>query len=52
MHWIDKAVEELETDLENGIINQEDFRAQMRDLTSEIRDARSQASQEAYDSYY
>lgn len=52
MNWFDKAAEELEADLENGLISQEEFRAQMRDLNAEFQDARYEAAQEAYDSYY
>ena len=52
MHWMDKAVEELETDLGNGLISQEEFRAQMRDLNAELREAQYEAAQEAHDNYY
>lgn len=51
-HWFDKAVEELEAELENGLISQEDFRQEMKALQAELRDARTEAAQDAYDNYY
>lgn len=51
-HWFDKAVEELETDLENGLMTQEEFRTAMRDLNAELRDARAEAAHDAYNDYY
>jgi len=50
--WFDKAVEELENDLEAGLISQEEFRREMRELNAEFQNARFEAAQEAYDEYY
>lgn len=46
--WADKAVEELETELEQGLISQEEFKEQMRDINAELRDEAFENAQKSY----
>lgn len=47
--WYEKAIEQLEDELEKGLISNEDFRAQMRDLNAEMQQEAEDAAQSAYD---
>ncbi len=49
--WYDKAVEDLEDDLQSGNISQADFNAQMRDLSAELRDEAFEAGEQAREQY-
>jgi hypothetical protein len=46
--WYDNAVEQLETDLADGLISHEEFRAAMRDLNDELRGEAEENSAQAY----
>lgn len=48
MIWYDKAVEQLEDDLDNGLISNDEFRSQMRDLNDELRGSAEEAAEQAY----
>jgi len=52
MHWCDKAELELEQELEDGLITQEEFNEYMRDLKQELREAREEDAEAAFDNYY
>ena len=49
MHWYDKAVERLENDLDDGLISNEEFREEMRQLNWELREQAEITAEEAYD---
>jgi hypothetical protein len=49
--WFDRAVEELEQELQDGLISQAEFNAQMRDLNAEFRDAAYEAGEAAREDY-
>ena len=49
--WFDKAVEELEGELDRGGISQKEFNAEMRDLQAEFRDAAWEAGEPAREDY-
>lgn len=50
-HWYDKAVEELETDLDEGKISETEFRAQMRSLHDELKSGAEEAARETFNDH-
>jgi hypothetical protein len=46
---MDREEEQLEHDLENGVITRQEFNEGMRDLQREYREAAQQSAQDAYD---
>lgn len=49
--WADRAEDELSNDLSNGVINQKEYNAAIRDLRNEYYEDRQRHAQEAYDNY-
>lgn len=50
-HWADKAVEQVEKDYDDGIIDDQELTAQLRDINEELEEARRDAAEEAYNNY-
>ncbi len=49
--WYDRAVEELEKQLDNDLITREEFNREMRELNAELREAAREAANDAYNDY-
>ncbi len=52
MDWFDRACEDLENQLEEGVITNAEYRAEMRCLRDEYEACAQEAAQDTYDSYY
>lgn len=48
MNWIDKAVEQIETEYEDGFIDMHEMHRQLDDLKGEARQEAEDAAQAAY----
>ena len=48
LHWVDKAEQQLEKELENGEISDKEFREQMRDVHAEHEQEAHDAAEQAY----
>ena len=48
MNWFDKAVDQLEEDLEEGIITDKEFRDEMRSLRAELQGQAEEEAEQAY----
>lgn len=51
LSWMERAEMELENDLADGIIDNEQYRAGLRDIQAEYEEQRQEAAQAAYDNY-
>ena len=51
MRWYEKAIESLDQEYEDGLIDSKEYQAAMRDLNAEYEQAAQDAAQEAYDNY-
>lgn len=49
MGWYENAEAQIERELEHGLIDDAEYREQMRDLQDELRDCAEEAGQAAYD---
>lgn len=52
MSWYDRAMEELEHNLYEGVITQDEFRRAVRELNQEHNDAANEAAEEARQDYF
>jgi len=48
MRWFDNAVDQLEKDLDEGVISDKEFRDEMRNLNAELEQQAHDAAEEAY----
>lgn len=48
MDWFDRAADQLEKDLDDGVIDHQEFGQEMAHLRAELRDAAEDAAEEAY----
>lgn len=51
MGWYEKAEAQIEQDFQNGIIDHEEYKKQMRDIVNELRNCAEEAAQSAYDDH-
>lgn len=47
--WYERAVEEIERDLAEGLIDNAEYQRQMRDLNAELRAEAQECADRAYD---
>ena len=52
LSWFEVAEEQIEQDHDNGLINDRQYREQLRDLYAEYEQEAQLAAKQAYDNYY
>jgi len=48
LHWVDKAIQQVEEELENGGISDKEYREQVRDIYAEHEQEAHDAAEQAY----
>ena len=52
MDWFDREVEQLENDLEEGVITQKEFYRDMRDIRASYEQEAHDAAESTYNDYF